>query len=94
MEELSGVSRKGAQEAIVGAAMRGTPESLLDESKQTHSIVSPEHTVMADIEEMPDLIFDVRKEYQTIMHTKVPSQQDHLVAKMQGVLDQLVDGAK
>ena len=32
VEELSGVSWKGAQEAIVGAAMRGTPESLLDES--------------------------------------------------------------
>ena len=28
------------------------------------------------------------------MHAKVPSQQDHLVAKMQGVLDQLVDGEK
>ena len=63
MEELSGVSRKGAQEAIVGAAMRGTPESLLDESNQTHSVVSPEHTILADIEEIPDLIFDVSKEY-------------------------------
>ena len=30
MEELSGVSGKGAQEAIVGAEMRGTPESLFD----------------------------------------------------------------
>ena len=30
VEELSGVSGKGAQEAIVGAAMRGTPESLFD----------------------------------------------------------------
>ena len=63
VEELSGVSRKGAHEAIVGAAMRGTPESLLDESNQTHSIVSPEHTVLENIEEMPDLIFDVSKEY-------------------------------
>ena len=94
MEELSGVSRKGAQEAIVGVAMRGTPESLLDESIQTHSVLSPEHTVVADIEEMLDLIFDVSKEYQTTMHAKVPSQQDHLAAKMQGVLDQLVDGEK
>jgi len=74
VEELSGVSGKGAQEAIVGAAMRGTPESLLDESNQTHSVVSPEHTVLADIEEMPDLILDVSKEYQTTMHAKVPSQ--------------------
>ena len=63
MDELSGVSGKGAQEAIVGATMRGTPKSLLDESNQTHSVVSPEHTVMADIEEMTDLIFDVSKEY-------------------------------
>jgi len=55
MEELSGVSGKGAQEAIVGETMRGTPESLLDESNQTHSVVSPEHTVLADIKEMPDL---------------------------------------
>ena len=30
VEELSGVSGKGAQEAIIGAAMRGTPESLFD----------------------------------------------------------------
>ena len=30
VEELSGVSGKGAQEAIVGATMRGTPESLFD----------------------------------------------------------------
>ena len=74
VEELSGVSRKGAQEAIVGAAMRGTPESLLDESNQTHLVVSPEHIVLEDIEEMPDLIFDVSKEYQTTMHAKVPSQ--------------------
>ena len=43
---------------------------------------------------MSYLIFDVRKEYQTTMHAKVPSIQDHLVAKMQGVLDQLVDGEK
>ena len=57
VEELSGVSRKGAQEAIVGATMRGTLESLLDESNQTHSVVSPEHTVLEDIEEMPNLIF-------------------------------------
>ena len=63
VEELSGVSGKGAQEAIVGAVVRGTPESLLDERNQTHSVVSPEHTVLVDIEEMPDLIFDVRKEY-------------------------------
>ena len=74
VEEFSGVSRKGAQEAIVGAAMRGTPESLLDESNQTHLVVSPEHIVLEDIEEMPDLIFDVSKEYQTTMHAKVPSQ--------------------
>ena len=67
---------------------------MLDESNRTHSVVSPEHTVLADIEEMPDLIFDVSKEYQTTMHAKVPSQQDHLAAKMQGVLDQLVDGEK
>ena len=53
---------KGCQEAIVGAAMRGTPESLLDESNQTHSFVSPKHTVLVDIEEMPYLIFDVSKE--------------------------------
>ena len=50
MEELSGVSGKGAQEAIVGATMRGSPESLLDEINQTHSVVSPEHTILADIE--------------------------------------------
>ena len=43
---------------------------------------------------MPYLIFDVSKEYQTTMHAKVPSQQDHLAAKMQGVLDQLVYGEK
>ena len=55
--------------------MRGTPESLLDESNQTHSFVSPEHTVLEDIEEMPDLIFDVSKEYRITMHAKVPSQQ-------------------
>ena len=73
VEELSGVSGKGVEEAIVGEEMRGTPESLLDESKQTHSIVSPEHIVLEDIEEMPDLIFDVSKEYQTKMHAKVPS---------------------
>ena len=73
VEELSGVSGKGAQEAIVGATMRGTLESLLDESNQTHSVVSHEHTVLADIKEMPDLIFDVSKEYQTTMHAKVPS---------------------
>ena len=30
MEELSGVSGKGAQEAIIGAEMRGTPEYLFD----------------------------------------------------------------
>ena len=58
---------------------------MLDENNQTHSVVSPEHTVMADIEKMPDLILDVSKEYQTTMHAKVPSQQDHLVAKMQGL---------
>ena len=74
--------------------MRGTPESLLYESNQTHSVVSPEHNILADIEEMPNLIFDLSKEYQTTMHAKVPSQQDHLVAKMQGVLYQLVDGEK
>ena len=55
VEELSGVLGKGAQEAIVGEKMRGTPEYLLDESNQTHSVVSPEHTVLADIKEMPDL---------------------------------------
>ena len=76
-EELSGVLGKCSQEAIVGATMRGTLESLLDESNQTHSLVSPEHTILAYIEEMPDLIFDVSKEYQTTMHAKVPSQQDH-----------------
>ena len=32
VEELSGVLGKGAQEAIVGVTMRGTPESFLDES--------------------------------------------------------------
>ena len=74
VEDLSGVSGKGAQEAIVGVAMIGTSESLLDESNQTHSVVSPEHTVLTDIEEMLDLIFDVSKEYQTTMHAKVPSQ--------------------
>ena len=94
VEELSGVSGKGAQEDIIGATMRGTPESLLDESNQTHSVVSPKHTILADIEEMEDLIFDVSKEYRTTMHAKVPSQQDHLVGKMQGVLDQLVYGEK
>ena len=94
VEELSGVLRKGSQEAIVGATMRGTPEYLLDATNQTHSVVSPEHTVLADIEEMPDLIFDVSKEYQKTMHAKVPSQQDHLAVKMQGVLDQLVYGEK
>ena len=67
---------------------------MLDESNQTNSVVSPEHTILEDIEEMPNLIFDVSKEYQTTMHAKVPSQQDHLAAKMQGVLDQLVDGEK
>ena len=56
---------------------------MLDESNQTHSVVSPEHTILEDIEEMLDLIFDVSKEYQTTMHAKFPSQQDHLVAKMQ-----------
>ena len=30
VEELSGVWGKGAQEAIIGAAMRGTPEYLFD----------------------------------------------------------------
>ena len=94
MEELSGVSGKGAQEAIVRATMRGTLEYLLDESKQTHSVISLEHIVLVDIEEMPDLIFDVNKEYQTKMHAKVPSQRDHLAAKIQGVLYQLVDGEK
>ena len=94
VEELNGVSGKGSQEAIVGETMRGTPESLLDESNQTHSVVSPEHTILADIEEMADLIFDVSKEYRTTMHAKVPSQQDHLAAKTQGVLYQLVDGEK
>ena len=49
MEELSGVSGKGSQEAIVGAAMRGTPKYFLDESIQTHSIVSPEHIVLVGI---------------------------------------------
>ena len=63
VEQLSGVSGKGAQEAIVGETMRGTQKYLSDESNQTHSVVSPEHTVLADIEEMPDLIFDVTKEY-------------------------------
>ena len=74
--------------------MRGTPKYLLDESNQTHSVISPEHTILADIGEMADLIFDVSKEYWTTMHAKVPSQQDHLVDKMQGVLDQLVYGEK
>ena len=60
---LSGVSGKGAQEAIVGVTMRGTPESLLDESNQTHLVVSPEHNVLENIEEMPNLIFYVGKEY-------------------------------
>ena len=32
MEKLSGVLGKGAQEAIVGVEMRGTQDSLLDES--------------------------------------------------------------
>ena len=63
VDELSGVLGKGAQEAIVGAIMRGTPEYLLYESNHTHSVVSPEHTILANIEEMPDLIFDVSKEY-------------------------------
>ena len=63
VEELSGVSGKGAQEAIIGATMRGTPESLLDESNQTHLVFSLEHIVLVHIEEMPDLIFDVSKEY-------------------------------
>ena len=67
---------------------------MLDESNQTHSVVSPEHTTLADNKEMPNLIFDVSKEYHTTMHAKVPSWQDHLAAKMQGVLDQLVDGEK
>ena len=49
VEELSGVSRKGAQEAIVGETMRGTQKYLLDESNQTHSVVSPKHIVLADI---------------------------------------------
>ena len=74
--------------------MRGTPESLLDESNQKHSVVSHEHTVLADMKEMPYLIFNVSKEYQITMHAKVPSQQNHLAAKMQGVLDQLVNGEK
>ena len=30
VEELSGVLGKGAQEAIIGAEMRGTPEYLFD----------------------------------------------------------------
>ena len=67
---------------------------MLDESNQTNSVISPKHTVLADIEEMPDLIFDVSKEYQTTMHAKVPYQHDHLASKMKGVLDQLVDGEK
>ena len=41
VEELSGISGKGAQGAIVGAEMRVTPEYLLDESNQTHLVVSP-----------------------------------------------------
>ena len=42
---------------------------------------------------MIDLIFDVRKEDQTTMHAKEPSQQYYLQDKKQ-VLDQLVDGGK
>ena len=54
---------------------------MLDESNQTHSVVTPKHTVLEDIKEMPNLMFDVSKEYQTTMHAKVPSQQDPLAAK-------------
>ena len=32
VEELSGISGKGAREAIIGAEMRGTQKYLLDES--------------------------------------------------------------
>jgi hypothetical protein len=74
--------------------MKGIPESLLDESNQTRSVVPPEDTVLADIEEMPDLIFDVSKEDQTTMHAKEPSRWDHLPAKIERVLDQSLDGEK
>ena len=41
VEELSEISGKGAQGDIVGVEMRVTPEYLLDESNQTHLVVSP-----------------------------------------------------
>lgn len=72
--------------------MKGIPESLLDERNQTCSIVPLEDALLADIEEIPDLIFDVSKEDHTTMHAKEPSRQDHLPAKLEGVPDQEVDG--
>jgi len=65
---------------------------LLDERNQTCSIVPLEVALLADIEEIPDLIFDVSKKYHTTMHVKEPSRQDNLPAKLEGVPDQEVDG--
>ena len=72
--------------------MKGIPKSLLDERNQTCSIVPLEVSLLADIEEIPDLIFDVSKEDHTTMHAKEPSRQDHLPAKLEGVTNQEVDG--
>jgi len=55
-------------------------------------IVPLEVSLLADIKEIRDLIFDVSKEDHTAMHVKEPSQQDHLPAKLEGVPDQEVDG--
>ena len=54
--------------------IKGIPESLLDERNPTCSIVPLEDSLLADIEEIPDLIFDVRKEDHTTMHAKEPSR--------------------
>ena len=61
------------KEAIERVTMKGIPESLLDERNQTCSIFPLEDALLADIKEIPDLIFDVSKEDHTTMHAKEPS---------------------